>query len=172
MPKQNFVSFTIKRILQRNAKVKDCAKERLDPLKAEPENEEKRTDLLNFNQDLWRTMVEEDRKSAMFTSKHGWKHAPRFNADEKGVLIVCFAWLGMSEMCEMVRVSMEDPVPVTIFEELRDPIQRSGGILRYQSFLTETLSRQDNISNVVEALDALVDPSNETEPESDVLSWS
>ena len=171
IPKHRFDSFTVKRIFQRNANAKDCAKERLDPLKAELDNEEMRTNLLNFSQTLWRATIEKDRESAAMATKYEYKPRPRFEPDEKGVLIVCFAWLGMPEMCEIVRKSMQNPVPSTVFEELRDPIQRSGGISRYQSFLTEAISCQNNISDVVEALDALVDPSSETASVPDVLSW-
>ena len=172
IPKHRFDSFTVKRIFQRNANAKDCAKERLDPLKAELDNEEMRTNLLNFSQTLWRATIEKDRESAAMATKYEYKPRPRFEPDEKGVLIVCFAWLGMPEMCEIVRKSMQNPVPSTVFEELRDPIQRSGGISRYQSFLTEAISCQNNISDVVEALDALVDPSSETASVPEVFSWS
>jgi hypothetical protein len=172
MPKQNFVSFTVKRISQRDATVKDCAKERLDPFKAEPENEDRKSDLLNFCQVLSKQMRKEDRKSSRMVSRYEGKPHSRFNADEKSVLIVCFAWLGLPEMCETVRMSMHDAIEDTVFAELRKPIQRSGGIMHYRSFLTEALSSQDNITYLLEALDALFDPSSDTAHDPEVISWS
>jgi hypothetical protein len=95
-----------------------------------------------------------------------------YSAEDQSVLIICFAWLGMPEMCEAVRKLMHDPIEDNFFAELREPIQRSGGIMRYRSFLTEALSRQDNITYLREALDALVDPSSETGRGPEVISWS
>jgi hypothetical protein len=48
MPKKNLASFQVQRILDGTATVKEFVKERLDPLKAEPENKERQDDLYNF----------------------------------------------------------------------------------------------------------------------------
>ena len=67
---------------------------------------------------------------------------------------------------------MHDAMKVTVFAELREPIQRLGGMMRYRSFLTEALSSQDNITSLLEALDVLVDPSSETGRDSELMIWS
>jgi hypothetical protein len=69
-----------------------------------------------------------------------------FSMEDQSVLIICFAWLGMPEMCEAVQKLMQDAMDDAFFAELREPIQRSGGIMHYQSFLAGALSSQDNIS--------------------------
>jgi hypothetical protein len=48
MPKKNLASFQVQRIKDVTATVKEYVKERLDPLKADPENKEKQDDLYDF----------------------------------------------------------------------------------------------------------------------------
>jgi hypothetical protein len=172
MPKQKVNSFTIKRIQQGKATVKESAKVHLDLVKAEPENEERRKTLLDFSQALLDVMKEEDSKRSVSISWYRGYTNFSVRDDDKSFLVVCFAWLGMPEMCEMARKSMHDAMKVTVFAELREPIQRLGGIMRYQSFLTEALSSQDNITSLLEALDVLVDPSSETGRDPEVMTWS
>jgi hypothetical protein len=172
MPKQKVNSFTIKRIQHGKATVKESAKVHLDLVKAEPENEERRKALLDFSQALLDVMKEEDSKRSVSISWYRGYTNFSVRDDDKSFLVVCFAWLGMPEMCEMARKSMHDAMKVTVFAELREPIQRLGGMMRYRSFLTEALSSQDNITSLLEALDVLVDPSSETGRDPEVMIWS
>jgi hypothetical protein len=149
MPKKKLNSFTIKRIQQGNATVEDTARARLKIFQAEPENEKRRSDLLDFAQDVYRAMKEEDSGTPQPVPWYGDKLRSGFSGfsmEDQSVLIICFAWLGMPEMCEAVQKLMQDAMDDAFFAELREPIQRSGGIMHYQSFLAGALSSQDNIS--------------------------
>jgi hypothetical protein len=175
MPKKKLNSFTIKRIQQGNATVEDTARARLKIFKAEPENEKRRSDLLDFAQDVYRAMKEEDSGTPQPVPWYGDKLRSGFSGfsmEDQSVLIICFAWLGMPEMCEAVQKLMQDAMDDAFFAGLSEPIQRSGGIMHSQSFLAGALSSQDNISYLLMSMDELIDPSSETGRDPEVISWS
>ena len=140
MPKNNLASFQVQRILDGTATVKEFVKERLDLLKAEPENKERQDDLYNFCVEVLVTIEREreDKQRAQAAAKSGGRPYStygdppyeHFKEEDKDLLIVCFAWLGMPEMCERVRKLMEWPLDKGVCADLRTPIERTGGIAR------------------------------------------
>jgi hypothetical protein len=153
-------------------------KERLDPLKAEPENKDKQDDLYNFCVELLVTIEEEKRRAeedavefANLYTRIGNRPYSTFKEEDKDLLVVCFAWLGMPEMCERVRKPMGLPLDKTVCHDLRAPIERTGGIARYQSFLTEALFYED-FTELYYALDALVGSRGKIGCDPAVLPWT
>jgi hypothetical protein len=136
MPKKNLASFQVQRIKDVTATVKEYVKERLDPLKADPENRESQDDLYDFCVEVMVTIErekeeEQRRQDAAKSdgrpySKYGNRSYENFKEEDKGLLIVCFAWLGMPEMCERVRKLMDWPLDKCVCADLRTPIERTG----------------------------------------------
>ena len=136
MPKKNLASFQVQRIKDVTATVKEYVKERLDPLKADPENRERQDDLYDFCVEVMVTIErekeeEQRRQDAAKSdgrpySKYGNRSYEHFKEEDKGLLIVCFAWLGMPEMCERVRKLMDWPPDKCVCADLRTPIERTG----------------------------------------------
>jgi hypothetical protein len=145
MPKKNLGSFQIQRIREFTATVKQCVGEHLDPFKAEPENKDRHNDLLNFRVELLVTIEGGESRRAQDTAKFGRRPHSIFTEDDKCVLIVC----------ERTRKLMGFPLDKTVCSDLRTPIQRTGGIARYQPFLTEALFHED-LTELYHSLDALV----------------
>jgi len=172
MPRQKSITFTIKRIQQGTTTVRESTKALLDLFKAEPEDEKRRNDLLIVAQAIYDAMEERYSGTRYPVPWYGSQLHSGFGRDDYSVLIICFAWLGMPEMCEMVRKSRHHPLPNAVFAELREPIKRSGGTAHYRAFLTAALSGQDNITELLHALDTLVDPPSETAQDPEAHAWS
>ena len=175
MPKKNLASFQIKQIQNVTATVKKCVAERLNPFKADPENKDKKDDLYDFCVELLITIEGEKRRAeedaVKFANLYAYRPHSTFKEDDKGLLVVCFAWIGMPEMCERVWKLMDLPLDKTICHDLRAPIERTGGIARYQSFLTEALFYED-LTELYYSLDALVGERGEIGCDPAVLPWT
>jgi hypothetical protein len=164
MPKKNLTTFTMYCVVQGSMAIAECVNERLNPLKAEPENKAKREDLSEFSSALLATM-KRDRPD------NGETQSSVFGPAEKGALIVCFAWLGMPEKCEEVLEFTQLPILGYLWEDLRAPIRQSGSIMRYRHFLTKALSNTNDLEQVCDGLIALVGPPGEIEHSPDELAW-
>jgi len=171
MPKKNLVPFAMYCIEEGSMTIVESVRERLDLFKPEPDNVARRKDLLKFSLALWDKIKGADAQSANVVSSYGGKSYSRYGPDEKGALIVCFAWLGMPEMCEEVRKSMNGPIPLHVYKDLRVPIQQSGGIVRYRSFLADAVSGEEDIAHVHRGLLELVGSPGETGHHPKVVSW-
>ena len=77
----------------------------------------------------------------------------------------------MPEMCERVGKLMDLPLDKCVCADLRTPIERTGGIARYQSFLTEALFYED-LEDLYYALHALVGAKGESGCDPAALPWA
>jgi hypothetical protein len=166
MPKKNLTTFTMYCIRQGSMTTGECINEWLNPLKAEPESEEKRQDLLKFSVALLGEM-----RKDLADSADGKTQSPIYGSAAKRALIVCFAWLGMPEMCEEILKFPQLPDLEYLGGILRAPIRQSGGIMRYRSFLTKALSNTGDLEQVCDALLALVGHPGEIEYSPDEFAW-
>jgi hypothetical protein len=77
----------------------------------------------------------------------------------------------MPEMCERVGKLMDLPLDKCVCADLRTPIERTGGIARYQSFLTEALFYED-LEDLYYALHALVGAKGKSGCDPAALPWA
>jgi hypothetical protein len=173
MPKQNRTTFEMHCIEQGSMTTAECMNEWLNPVKAEPDNEARKEELLKFSLALLETM----QKDLAMTANGVRKGSP-FGPPQESALIVCFVWLGMPEMCQEVLKFTHCPSLGYLWRDLRVPVLRSGGIMRYRSFLTEALTDTEDFAQVCDALLALVGPPDalfglpeEIELDPDELAW-
>jgi hypothetical protein len=166
MPKQNRTTFTMQCIDQGSMTTAECVNEWLDPVKAEPDNEARKEELLRFSLALLDTMQKD-----LANSANGGRRSSPFGPPQRFALIVCFAWLGMPEMCEEVLKFTHRPSLKYLWGQLRAPIRQSGGIMRYRPFLTEALTGTDDFAHICDRLLDLVGPPEETKLDTDELSW-
>jgi hypothetical protein len=122
----------------------ECMNEWLNPVKAEPDNEARKEELLKFSLALLETM----QKDLAMTANGVRKGSP-FGPPQESALIVCFVWLGMPEMCQEVLKFTHCPSLGYLWRDLRVPVLRSGGIMRYRSFLTEALTDTEDFAQYV-----------------------
>lgn len=176
MPKDNWLAFAERKVLQGSAALEPWATRLLAAYKDNAEDAKAKIDLTMFCITICRRLrMRESEHSAFPISYYHprllTKSDEHLQDSDKAMLIVCCAWVGLEHNCRDVLSLMVNPMTAETFADLREPILNSKKFNKFRGVLTEAVSKKDEISTVLQAADHFLGPADFTSHGPEIAEW-